>query len=71
MNYLRFKKISQGDVIAIASTKVFEDYALMIACLKCGIIYVNLDVDNPRKRIENILKYVNPGWFWEKSTRRT
>lgn len=53
--YLQKNNICTGDVIAIASTKSFEDYALMIACLKIGIIYTNLDIDNPHHRTKNIL----------------
>lgn len=52
--------ITQGNVVAIASTKSFEDYAMMIACLKFGVAYVNLDIENPKKRINDILNLCNP-----------
>lgn len=52
--------IDQGDVVAIASTKAFEDYALMMACLKIGVTYVNLDTDNPGERIRHVLDVCRP-----------
>ncbi|MBE0515250.1 amino acid adenylation domain-containing protein [Sulfurimonas sp.] len=52
--------ILQNDVIAIANTKSFEDYAMMIACLKSGVTYVNLDIENPKKRINDIVNLCNP-----------
>ena len=48
--YMVTQNLSQGDVVAIFSTKAFEDYALMIACLKLGIIYTNIDIDNPAQQ---------------------
>jgi len=59
-SFLLHSGLSQGDVIAIASTKVFEDYALMVACLKCGIVYTNIDIDNPTERIEHIFETCVP-----------
>jgi D-alanine--poly(phosphoribitol) ligase subunit 1 len=58
--YLIQEDVKQGDVIAIVSTKSFEDYSMMIACLKIGAIYVNLDKDNPSKRTENIINICKP-----------
>ena len=52
--HMKHKNIVTGDVIAIANSKCFEDYALMIACIKSGVTYVNLDVDNPIKRFKDI-----------------
>jgi len=53
--YLLSQGLSAGHVVCIISSKVFEDYALMIACLKVGIIYTNTDSDNPLDRIASIL----------------
>lgn len=53
-------KLNQGDVVSIASSKRFEDFAVMIACLKLGVAYVNLDIDNPADRISSIIKTSNP-----------
>ena len=52
--------VSQGDVVAIANTKNINSFALMIACLKTGIIYVNIDIEGPGKRLEKILKTCQP-----------
>jgi D-alanine--poly(phosphoribitol) ligase subunit 1 len=66
VNYLISNNIGQGDVVAIASTKVFEDYALMVACLKSGITYVNLDIENPNKRLEGIFEVCQPKILFSK-----
>jgi len=58
--FMQAKGLTQGDVIAIISTKMFEDYALMIACLKLGIAYTNIDIDNPKERTFHILNTCNP-----------
>ena len=52
--------LHQGHIIAIASTKIFEDYALMIACLKIGVSYANIDIDNPPERINHIFQICQP-----------
>ena len=47
VQFLLDRGIKQGDVIAIANTKIINSFALMIACLKLGVIYVNIDIDGP------------------------
>lgn len=64
VNYFQQNNLTQGDIIAIASTKSFEDYALMIACLKSGITYINIDIENPTKRIDDILKLCKPKFIF-------
>ena len=59
-NLLVSKGIIQGDVIAIAHSKRFHSFALMIACLKLGIIYTNIDIDGPEERLEKIFKNCKP-----------
>jgi len=54
------KGVRRGDVVAIINTKEPESYAAMIACLKTGIAYTNLDIDNPVVRSEAILKQCRP-----------
>jgi len=44
------KGIQPGDVIAIGSNKRFMTYALMIASIRLGIAYVNIDVTAPLAR---------------------
>jgi len=50
----------QGDVIAILSTKSFDDYAAMIAALKLGVAYTNIDIENPPDRIGQIFNRCSP-----------
>jgi D-alanine--poly(phosphoribitol) ligase subunit 1 len=52
--------LQRGDVVAIVNTKKFESYAIMLACLKTGIIYTNIDIDNPVARIITILNTCKP-----------
>ena len=52
--------IGQGDIVAIASSKDMEDYALMLACLKLGTAYTSLDTDNPAARTAHILNQCRP-----------
>jgi D-alanine--poly(phosphoribitol) ligase subunit 1 len=52
--------VHQGDVVAIVNTKEPESYAAMIACLKIGAAYTNIDSDNPTVRSETILRQCNP-----------
>jgi D-alanine--poly(phosphoribitol) ligase subunit 1 len=49
-----------GDLIAIVNTKEPESLALMVACLKLGIAYTNIDRDNPPQRVEAILNQCQP-----------
>ena len=53
--YLLCEGLKPNDVIAIVNTKGPEALALMIACLKVGVAYTNIDRDNPVQRIESIL----------------
>ncbi len=55
-NYLRFRKITRGDVIAIQNNKSKYGFATMIACLKLGVIYTNFDYTNPIERIRKIFR---------------
>lgn len=64
--YIQKDGLPSSSVIAIASTKSFEDYALMIACLKIGVPYTHLDVENPKERIMNIFKTCRPKYVFSK-----
>lgn len=52
--------ISKGDVVAIFNTKKFISYASMLACIKLGVVYVNLDIRNPLIRLSHMLEKCNP-----------
>lgn len=46
----------RGDVIAIGHSKQPLSYALMLASIRLGIAYVNIDVESPIARITRILQ---------------
>lgn len=52
--------IKKNDVIAIANGKKPSTFIAMIACLKVGAIYTNLDEDNPISRTKNIIDSCKP-----------
>lgn len=58
--YLLQIGIKEGDVVAIFNEKSITAYSLMLACLKIGAIYTNLDITSPSARIEKILSTCKP-----------
>jgi D-alanine--poly(phosphoribitol) ligase subunit 1 len=52
--------IGRRDVVGIVHTKTDECYAAMLACLKLGAAYVNLDDQNPAARLEHIFAAAVP-----------
>jgi D-alanine--poly(phosphoribitol) ligase subunit 1 len=54
--FLRAKGLARGDVIAIGHNKQAMSYALMLAALRLGIAYVNIDVASPLARNARILE---------------
>lgn len=50
----------RGDVIAIGHQKRLLSYALMLAALRLGIAYVNLDVASPVPRLASVLGISRP-----------
>lgn len=50
------KGCKRGDVIAIANNKHHLSYALMLAALRLGVTYVNVDSASPKERNSRILK---------------
>jgi len=59
-NYLLGKGIRKGDVVAILNTKSEYALSVMIACLKIGAIYTNLDLSSPWERISKIFSKCRP-----------
>lgn len=59
-NFLHQENIGKGDVVAIFNEKSVYAYSLMLACLKTGVIYTNLDVSSPWVRVEKILNTCLP-----------
>jgi D-alanine--poly(phosphoribitol) ligase subunit 1 len=58
--FLRNNNIQQGDTVGIFNEKTINAYALMIACIKTGVIYTNLDNRSPWIRLERILNTCKP-----------
>jgi len=60
LKFLKSKGVKQGQVVAIFNEKSVYAFTLMIACLKAGFIYTNLDVSSPWQRIEKIVNNCQP-----------
>jgi D-alanine--poly(phosphoribitol) ligase subunit 1 len=58
--YLLDQKIRKNDVVGIFNNKTKESFALMLACIKIGAIYVNLDNTSPFERLKKIIDKCNP-----------
>lgn len=59
-NLLIKKKILKNQVIAIQNDKTAFGYAVILACLKLGIIYTNFDNTNPKERLNKIFDTAKP-----------
>lgn len=57
---LKSKRLRPYDVVAILNEKTIDAFALMIACLKLGIIYTNLDLESPPQRLKRMLGTCQP-----------
>jgi D-alanine--poly(phosphoribitol) ligase subunit 1 len=57
---LRSRGIGRRNVVGNVHTKTLEGYATMLACLKSGAVYVNLDETNPAERLERIFSTCRP-----------
>jgi D-alanine--poly(phosphoribitol) ligase subunit 1 len=57
---LRSRGILRRHVVGIVHTKTIEAYATMLACLKSGAVYVNLDEASPAERLERIFSTCRP-----------
>jgi D-alanine--poly(phosphoribitol) ligase subunit 1 len=52
--------IGRRSVVGIVHTKTVEAYATMLACLKLGAVYFNLDSSNPAERLNRIFSTCRP-----------
>lgn len=57
---LRDRGLRRGDVAAIFHDKSPAAFAAMLACLRLGVIYTNLDPDSPWERLHKILATCRP-----------
>ena len=62
-NFLCKQRLAVGEVICIESDKSFNNFAVMIACLKIGVAYCNIDPENPISRTQNILETCQPNYL--------
>ncbi|HEY1975422.1 MAG TPA: amino acid adenylation domain-containing protein [Candidatus Baltobacteraceae bacterium] len=56
----RRRGVNRHDVVGIVHTKTPSSYAAMLAALKIGAAYVNLDDQNPPARLERIFSTARP-----------
>jgi len=59
-HYFIAQGLKKGDVVAIFNNKSPLGYSCMLAALKTGIIYTNLDLTSPFERIKKILDRCMP-----------
>lgn len=59
-HYFISRGFGKGDVIALFNNKSPLGYACMLAALKTGIIYTNLDLTSPFQRIKKIIERCKP-----------
>jgi D-alanine--poly(phosphoribitol) ligase subunit 1 len=52
--------VQRYDVICIFNHKTKLGYAAMLACLKLGVVYANIDPENPEARLEKIFDTCQP-----------
>lgn len=60
INDLVYRGYRQGDVGAMFHDKSPAAFACMLACIRLGIIYTNLDPDSPWERLRKILAVSQP-----------
>lgn len=58
--FLLSRGVRRNDVVAIFNEKLDVCYALMLACLKLGAIYTNVDTTSPEQRQRRILETCAP-----------
>jgi D-alanine--poly(phosphoribitol) ligase subunit 1 len=56
--------LQKGDVIALFNNKSPLGYSCMLAALKIGVIYTNLDLTSPFQRIKKIIERCNPKFIF-------
>ncbi len=59
-NFFIEKNIGKNQVVAVQNDKTAFGYAVMLACLKLGIIYTNFDNNNPKERLNKIFDTAQP-----------
>lgn len=62
--YLLSIGFKNGDVLAILNDKSKLSYSTMIACLKIGVTYTNLDPNSPAERLCKMIQVCKPNHFF-------
>ncbi len=57
---LRTAGLRRGTLVALQNGKSVAGYAAMLACLALGVVYTNLDANNPAERLKRILSVCRP-----------
>ena len=63
-------ELKRGDVVLIFNAKEYVSYALMLACLKLGVIYTNVDPNIPPTWLSHIIDTCKPKKIFSESTLR-
>lgn len=67
--FLITKGIKKGDVVAIFNKKLPQTYSCMLACLKIGAVYLNVDSSSPLERVKKIIDVSQPSILWSNSEK--
>jgi len=59
-HWLLDRGVRTNDVVCIFNDKTAYGYATMLACLKIGAIYTNLDPENPKARLKRVFDTCKP-----------
>jgi D-alanine--poly(phosphoribitol) ligase subunit 1 len=59
-HWLLQQGLTSGDVVCISGTKTVYTFALMLACLKIGVVYSIFDPDSPLERLRRIFLTCHP-----------
>lgn len=70
-HFLLTENLQKGDVIAVLNNKTAFSYAIMLACLKTGIIYTNLDPKSPVERFSKMIDKCEPKVLFYNNTINT
>ncbi|MBL8028979.1 MAG: AMP-binding protein, partial [Fibrobacteres bacterium] len=62
--YLLSKNLQPRGVVAVFNNKTFLSYSVMLACLKIGVVYTNLDPNSPIERLKKMILQCNPDLFF-------
>lgn len=57
---IHHRGLRQGDVVALLNDKSPQAFAVMLACLRLGITYTNIDPESPWPRAQKILQTCQP-----------